>query len=363
MRLLEELRRGPILARGVPLGYLDTAVALLEDAVPVLVDNVARWYGEESPQEQWELNTDFPNVAPPWPVAFYEWSSPRWLNRGGVREWSPEPGTVCGMLVWARPLDMVPAVEQAQNTTWLAAQERALQESAATMLPQLLKLGPQGIWAALPADVRARYIASYDETALATLGLTGGWWCQAWTFVKLRGYPAAYVGGYSYPISAAGQFVETPHHPGTYLYGIDAPLFSLAIAEKMHADGMAPLHVPLLATSFCHCKNVVLRDDVPPPKLAAAQFKRHGAPKITYKTLEIGPMLGTLQTEGGMNQGNTAQKALHICRGHFMDYREGAGLFGKHHGLYWKDMHVRGRNRQGVVIKDYAIATPEKEPA
>jgi hypothetical protein len=245
MRLLEELRRGPILARGVPLGYLDTAVALLEDAVPVLVDNVARWYGEESPQEQWELNTDFPNVA----------------------------------------------------------------------------------------------------------------------FVKLRGYPAAYVGGYSYPISAAGQFVETPHHPGTYLYGIDAPLFSLAIAEKMHADGMAPLHVPLLATSFCHCKNVVLRDDVPPPKLAAAQFKRHGAPKITYKTLEIGPMLGTLQTEGGMNQGNTAQKALHICRGHFMDYREGAGLFGKHHGLYWKDMHVRGRNRQGVVIKDYAIATPEKEPA
>jgi hypothetical protein len=33
-------------------------------------------------------------------------------------------------------------------------------------------------------------------------------------------------------------------------------------------------------------------------------------------------------------------RALHIMRGHFKDYREGRGLFGKVHGMWWWDFRL-----------------------
>jgi hypothetical protein len=113
----------------------------------------------------------------------------------------------------------------------------------------------------------------------------------------------------------------------------------------------------LLANVFAHCKNVEITDAVPPPKLSAKQEKRYGIPKLTYKTLNIVPMQQTLRSEGGMDRGNSLAKALHICRGHFADYREGPGLFGRYHGLVWRDMHVRGDKKAGMVVKDYEVRT------
>ena len=41
---------------------------------------------------------------------------------------------------------------------------------------------------------------------------------------------------------------------------------------------------------------------------------------------------------------------MHICRGHFRDYREGKGLFGKYHKLVWTPATVRGtKKREGDV--------------
>jgi hypothetical protein len=49
------------------------------------------------------------------------------------------------------------------------------------------------------------------------------------------------------------------------------------------------------------------------------------------------------------------KQALHICRGHFKDYRQ-SGLFGRHKGVFWWDMAARGSAEQGIVDKDYRIA-------
>jgi hypothetical protein len=68
-------------------------------------------------------------------------------------------------------------------------------------------------------------------------------------------------------------------------------------------------------------------------------------------------MKKVLETEGDI-QHNGIAKALHICRGHFKDYRNSAGLFGKYKGLYWWDMHTRGTEKAGVVIKDYRVKAP-----
>jgi len=50
---------------------------------------------------------------------------------------------------------------------------------------------------------------------------------------------------------------------------------------------------------------------------------------------------------------------VHLCRGHFKEYTQEHPLFGKLTGLYWWQPHVRGQNKEGIVMKDYAIKTKE----
>jgi hypothetical protein len=65
-------------------------------------------------------------------------------------------------------------------------------------------------------------------------------------------------------------------------------------------------------------------------------------------------MKKVLKTEGDSDSVGV-QKAMHICRGHFKNYTEGKGLFGKYHGMYWVDSHVKGNKDFGTVNKDYNI--------
>lgn len=112
-----------------------------------------------------------------------------------------------------------------------------------------------------------------------------------------------------------------------------------------------------LATSLLHCKNASTADHVPPPKLTKAYRRRHGRPLVSYKTLIVTPLA---RRKGAcLSEVVGEPKALHLCRGHFKDYRNSGGLFGKHRGLFWWDMHARGALGQGAVVKDYAIKLPE----
>jgi len=54
--------------------------------------------------------------------------------------------------------------------------------------------------------------------------------------------------------------------------------------------------------------------------------------------------------------GVSIQKALHICRGHFKDYRK-SGLFGKIAGIFWWDQHARGSADCGIVKSTHVIET------
>ena len=110
----------------------------------------------------------------------------------------------------------------------------------------------------------------------------------------------------------------------------------------------------LLSVSFMHCKNETIKQNTPPPKLSRKHQKKHGKPLVRYHTLDIEPMKKILRMEG-QSETHGLKHALHICRGHFKDYRDGGGLFGKHKGLYWWESHVRGDKREGVVLKDYNI--------
>jgi len=108
----------------------------------------------------------------------------------------------------------------------------------------------------------------------------------------------------------------------------------------------------LLAHSFIHCRNVEIVTDRPPAKVARKREKqdKHA---LVYKTLKIAPVKRRALREDSEASGEKLR--LHICRGHFKDYRDGKGLFGRYNGLFWWDMHVRGSSEMGEVRKDYEI--------
>jgi hypothetical protein len=117
--------------------------------------------------------------------------------------------------------------------------------------------------------------------------------------------------------------------------------------------------IPYLGISFLHCKNVVTQDHSPDSKLQKSRIKRNKLPMVIYKTLVIHPMTTILEREGHLS-GTGIQKALHICRGHFKDFSQGKGLFGKFKGMYWWEPQARGSSTAGILVKDYKIDTTKK---
>jgi hypothetical protein len=118
------------------------------------------------------------------------------------------------------------------------------------------------------------------------------------------------------------------------------------------------LQPQLLALSFMHCKNVT-KEEVDPnkglPRRVIRHWEKKGKPLLDkHYVLNIEPMKNVLKKEGDSAKVGI-QQALHICRGHFKNYTEGKGLFGKYHGLFWWEDHVKGNQESGEVNKVYNV--------
>jgi hypothetical protein len=133
----------------------------------------------------------------------------------------------------------------------------------------------------------------------------------------------------------------------------------LDVWEEEH-DAQADVFVMQRATlalftfALLGCKNVSTQVVEPPEKLVRKHAKR-GRQMFRFHVLEIESMTGR---GGGAARGAAGGAAvLHICRGHFKDYRE-KGLFGRNKGIYWWDQQMRGSLKNGAVAKDYDVKAP-----
>jgi hypothetical protein len=118
---------------------------------------------------------------------------------------------------------------------------------------------------------------------------------------------------------------------------------------------MAWLNPAFLAISFLHCKNVTVVDNPVPLKLAKRYRERHPGGRLTpHKTLIIEPLKQILRTQGRSGEVGLV-RAMHICRGHFRDYRQGAGLFGKYKQLVWTPATVRGTKGKGAPAREIEV--------
>ncbi len=126
--------------------------------------------------------------------------------------------------------------------------------------------------------------------------------------------------------------------------------------DEAITKGMNQIAVCSLAASLMHCKNVTRLDA---PLTKQEQHRQNEYENVArqasckWKVLNIQPMQRVLREQGNIESAGLVH-ALHICRGHFKDYRD-KGLFGRNKGIYWWDQHMRGDESAGVIIKDYAV--------
>lgn len=189
------------------------------------------------------------------------------------------------------------------------------------------------------------------------------WGLIAWTFYRVAGVDVGPLCCWCFFLDKDGKHLDLDNEGGQWIpvevNGLGVP-FTLGSQEATGASlkQIASVGYPaFLAISFLHCKNVTQIEHIPNKKKSAYHRRFSGHPLTKYYTLEIDPMKKVLHEEGQI-ESLGLKKALHICRGHFANYTEGKGLFGKYHGQFWIPQHVKGSASQGIVEKDYSVKAP-----
>lgn len=123
-----------------------------------------------------------------------------------------------------------------------------------------------------------------------------------------------------------------------------------------------------IAASLAHkgicllnCKNIQTEKIKAPAALNRKRTKRGKQAIFDYHVLNV-----VVPSKGrGYSQKTDplSHNRIHLCRGHFKEYTEEHPLFGKYTGLYWWQPHVRGQNKDGIVVKDYDVSGKTKQEA
>jgi hypothetical protein len=262
-----------------------------EEFPVILIDNVADYYYRRSAQEYWDLTRDFPNLAPPYEMFWTEHKLPQMIH-------SEKFGDTKMNHVGRNAR---------QGILWLAAQEWK-----AEGVPENCK------WM-----LCAEIFTDYDCRGRGIEGPSGTW-CMM--------------------VDKDGAVVAQPQ----------IQCYADPQWNEVLSGMMTVLHPALLAVSFLHCKNVKVVENEFPKPLAKKYHARTGIWPTPFHTLVIEPLKQILQTQGGSGSNGLA-KAMHICRGHFRDYREGRGLFGKYKQLVWTPAVVRGTKGEKAAPREMRI--------
>lgn len=103
------------------------------------------------------------------------------------------------------------------------------------------------------------------------------------------------------------------------------------------------------------CKNIVTEKIIAPIKLNKKRRLSGKQELFDYHVLNV---VIPSKRKGYQEKGvPLSHNRVHLCRGHFKEYTTEHPLFGRLTGLYWWQPHVRGQNKDGIVMKDYKIST------
>jgi hypothetical protein len=266
--------------------------------IPVLlIDNVAEYFYVGSDQEFWDLRNDFPNLAPPFGIWWTEHKLPRVIN-------SKEYGST----------------------------------DVSDVIGSKARLG-------------ALWTASSDFTG-ENIPAGTKWVVTSEMFIDYDSYRKPMIEG------PTGTVVLTIDAEGAVVAPPSMQCFSGDQYPEVLKDFVTWLHPSLLAVSFLHCRNVKMIDNECPAPLAKKYHAKTGVWPTKYHTLEIEPLKAILRHQGRSHEVGAA-KAMHICRGHFKDYREGRGLFGKYHQIVWQPSVIRGSKGEKAPPREIKVILPK----
>ncbi len=125
----------------------------------------------------------------------------------------------------------------------------------------------------------------------------------------------------------------------------------------------------LMALDMIHTRNVRVVDVQLPPKLAKANLRRRGLGSVRWKTITILPYTQRPVADAPDVVHGLGARPYQIMPGHYAHYGiVGPGgwlrgkLFGKISGRFWVPEHAVGDESQGIVLNDYKVESPDKEP-
>lgn len=105
----------------------------------------------------------------------------------------------------------------------------------------------------------------------------------------------------------------------------------------------------LYALNFLACKNV--KQNIINQSSNRATRRQYGvAFTEKYHVLTI----SKISKNSSCDVGYGLPKSLHICRGHFREYKD-KPLFGKYYGRFWVPSHTKGNPETGIITKDYKV--------
>lgn len=111
----------------------------------------------------------------------------------------------------------------------------------------------------------------------------------------------------------------------------------------------------LFSINLMNCKNVIVEEQ--PQTKREKRMAVHDAAKgkltFRYHLLKVRKANKVYDLEHSSS--DRGEYATHICRGHFKTFTDESPLLGKHVGTYWWESHVRGRDNDHVVDKDYEV--------
>jgi len=111
-------------------------------------------------------------------------------------------------------------------------------------------------------------------------------------------------------------------------------------------------HFVLKMSSILNCKNIETVKIKPTERLQKRRQKKGKLPIQSYNVLKLKGVSKKYETITDKIDPQWKNR-IHLCRGHFKSYTAEKPLLGKYIGLWWWQPIVRGKNKKGVIFKDY----------
>ncbi|MFA5391955.1 MAG: hypothetical protein WC331_11105 [Candidatus Omnitrophota bacterium] len=135
----------------------------------------------------------------------------------------------------------------------------------------------------------------------------------------------------------------------------------IALSEKASKDYQEDTAITLSALNcfllVLNCKNITT-EKIPAPDPLNKKRRKAGKQELfDYHVLNV--VVPSKKRDYREASTPLSHNRVHLCRGHFKEYTAEHPLFGHYTGLYWWQPHVRGQNKDGIVMKGYNVKHTE----